>query len=66
MTEKEHRLEDLLTSIWADAKSARFVLDDMLLNDLEDIQDRIYMGQVFCDRMIETIRQATEVLIAKE
>lgn len=66
MTEKERKLEDLLTEISADAKALRIVFDDMLLNDLENTGDRIFMGQVFADRLREAARQASDVLIAKE
>ena len=66
MTEKEQKLEDLLTEITADAKALKIVFDDMLLNDLEDMGDRIFMGQVFTDRLLETARQASDALIAKE
>lgn len=66
MTGKERKLEDLLTEISADAKALRIVFDDMLLNDLENTGDRIFMGQVFADRLCEAARQASDVLIAKE
>lgn len=63
MTEKERRIEDLLSEILGDAKALKIVFDDMLLNDLENTGERIFMGQVFCERLIDAAKEAEDTLV---
>ena len=65
MTEKERKMEDLITAILSDATSIRIVFDDMRMNNFDNIDERIDMGLVFCGRLMEHTRQADETLREK-
>lgn len=63
MTDKQQQLEDLLSEISFNAKAIKIVFDDMLLNDMSDAGDRVYMGLSFCEKLIEASKAASETLV---
>ena len=65
MTEKERKLEDVITDIQSDAVSLKIVFDDMRMNNFDDIDERIDMGLVFCGRLMEHTRRADKTLREK-
>ena len=65
MNDKNRQLEDLLSEISFDAKAIQIVFDDMLMNDMSDAGDRIYMGLAFCERLRDAARTASEIMVSK-
>ena len=62
MNDKERQIEDLLSEIISNATAVKIVFDDMLLNDMDNAYNRVYMGLTFCERLLEAAKSASAVL----